>query len=207
MDGARLFYAAAATGKNLRELTTDLGVDIVFLGGSKGGMHAAEATIFTPNFFRNVRQYGYDGAAQDLLREVRSYAKQYGLNMGQAVGAMAQFIFAFSENHAVNLARTAITQAHKLDEALRSIPGVELYCPTETNAVMVTMPKEMAQAIAKQYHLMTFTNRPLPPEKEGSVVVRFMTTGATTDAQIEQLKRDMMSLQKERTVGSFTMMA
>ena len=50
MDGARLANAAAALElASLRELTTELGVDILSLGGTKNGLLGVEAVVsFTP---------------------------------------------------------------------------------------------------------------------------------------------------------------
>lgn len=197
IDGARLFYAAAATGKSLKELTTDLGADVVFVGGSKGGMFAAESVVFTPNFFKNAKNYTSKDSPMELQRELRSYAKQYGLNMGQAAGAMAQFIFALTQNHAASLAQNAIQQAKRLEKALTGIPGISLYAPTETNAVLVTMPQDVAKMLSTKYHLMLFKNRQLPGQ-ENSVVVRLMTTSSTTNAEIAQLKKVLSELFSER---------
>src|SRR5205085_712858 len=46
MDGARLCNAAASLQKNLSELTTDCGIDLLSFGGTKDGMMIGEAVIF-----------------------------------------------------------------------------------------------------------------------------------------------------------------
>lgn len=45
LDGARIWNAAAALGMSFRAFTTDVGVDIVSLGGTKNGLMAAEAVV------------------------------------------------------------------------------------------------------------------------------------------------------------------
>lgn len=45
MDGSRISNAAAALGVSLREVTTDVGVDVLSLGGTKNGALAAEAVV------------------------------------------------------------------------------------------------------------------------------------------------------------------
>src|SRR5690606_14329098 len=45
MDGARVWDAAAALGGPFREFTTDAGVDILSLGGTKIGALGAEAVV------------------------------------------------------------------------------------------------------------------------------------------------------------------
>jgi threonine aldolase len=194
MDGARLFYAMGATGKSAKELTTDLGVDMVFIGGSKGGMVASEAIVFTPNYFKA------DNPVKEkaLLHEMRSIAKQQGLNVGQAVFNMSQFIFAFKDNYAAKSANKAIQQTENLETELKKIPDIELYLPTETNALLVSMPGEVAKKLGNTYHFMTFKNRQLPPDKKEHVVVRFMTTPMTTNEQIQNLCNDLRKLRKDK---------
>ena len=45
MDGARVSNAAAALSLNLKQMTKDLGVDLLSLGGTKNGLMAAEAVL------------------------------------------------------------------------------------------------------------------------------------------------------------------
>ncbi|MDQ0963842.1 threonine aldolase [Streptomyces sp. B4I13] len=45
LDGARLANAAATLGVSLREMTTDAGVDVLSLGGTKNGLLLGEAVI------------------------------------------------------------------------------------------------------------------------------------------------------------------
>jgi threonine aldolase len=46
MDGARLCNAAAALGVSLREISTDVGVDVLSFGGTKNGLMIGEAVVF-----------------------------------------------------------------------------------------------------------------------------------------------------------------
>ncbi|CWB30145.1 Low specificity L-threonine aldolase [Streptococcus pneumoniae] len=45
MDGARIANAAASLGLPLRAFTTDVGVDVLSLGGTKNGALLAEAVV------------------------------------------------------------------------------------------------------------------------------------------------------------------
>ncbi len=56
MDGARIFNATEALGVGLKEMTKDLGVDVLSFGGTKNGMMFGEAVVFfntelSRNFF------------------------------------------------------------------------------------------------------------------------------------------------------------
>jgi threonine aldolase len=73
--------------------------------------------------------------------------------------------------------------AHKLSEALTSIPGVTLVNPTEANAVFVQMPENAVATLHKKgWVFYTFI---------GSGHCRFMCSWATTDEDIESLTHDI----------------
>jgi threonine aldolase len=64
LDGSRLANAAVALGCSLRELTTDVGVDVVSLGAAKiGGMIGEAVVVLGPDAAPVVPGSGYDGAA------------------------------------------------------------------------------------------------------------------------------------------------
>src|SRR5688572_627859 len=76
VDGARLANAAAALDLPLRALTTDAGVDVLSLGGTKNGLLGAEAVLFlngtrAPDF-KFVRKSG-----MQLASKMRFLAAQF----------------------------------------------------------------------------------------------------------------------------------
>lgn len=46
VDGARFANAAAALGLNLKQMSADLGVDVLSFGGTKNGMMFGESIVF-----------------------------------------------------------------------------------------------------------------------------------------------------------------
>ncbi len=62
MDGARISNAAASLGLSFREITTDVGVDLVSFGGTKAGLLGAEAVLFLNGLeipeFKYLRKQG-----------------------------------------------------------------------------------------------------------------------------------------------------
>ena len=46
MDGARIANAAVSLNMSLREVTRDLGIDVLSFGGTKNGLMFGEAVIF-----------------------------------------------------------------------------------------------------------------------------------------------------------------
>ena len=76
MDGARLGNAAAALGCELREITSDAGVDALSFGGTKNGLMFGEAVVFfRPEFaqdFPFIRKQG-----MQLCSKMRFIAAQF----------------------------------------------------------------------------------------------------------------------------------
>jgi len=76
MDGARLSNAAAALGISLKEVSRDLGIDILSFGGTKNGMLCGEAVVvFNPLLFDSIK-YVRKQAAQ-LASKMRYISAQF----------------------------------------------------------------------------------------------------------------------------------
>jgi threonine aldolase len=65
VDGSRLANAAATLGVGLREITTDVGVDIVSLGAAKNGGMLGEAVVVLSDGAGGARFHGAGGARSD----------------------------------------------------------------------------------------------------------------------------------------------
>jgi threonine aldolase len=125
VDGARLCNAAAALGVPLRAITTDVGVDLLSLGGTKNGLLLGEAVVFlTPGLS--------DGAAY-----VRKQAMQLSSKMRFI---SAQFEAWLQDGLNLRLASHANAMAAALADAVRPIPGVTLSRPVQANAVFARLP-------------------------------------------------------------------
>lgn len=188
MDGSRLFYLVGQSGLTLKQLTTDLGVDMLFLGGSKNKMIMAEAAVFTPNFFKNAGNYSRFNTPENLSLELKQYGKQYGLSMGQVVGSAAQFIFALENDLAVNIASKALKKSKELEKLLTSFPGISLAAPVETNVVLVKAPKNVLNELKSKYDFMVFQN------DKGENVARFMTNGHTSKQDLDTIKSTLTEI-------------
>lgn len=127
LDGARLANAAASLGCDLRDLTTDAGVDILSFGGTKNGAMGAEAVIaLRPGLatdFRFVRKQG-----MQLASKMRFVS--------------AQLIALLSEDLWRRNAEHANAMAGRLAAGLRELPGVEINGPVHANAVFATLAPE-----------------------------------------------------------------
>ena len=164
MDGARLVNAAEALGVELRELTSDCGVDVLTLGGTKCGLLGAEAVVF----FRP------DLAAEYL------YARKQGTQLASKMRFIsAQLLRLFEGGLWRETAGHANAMARRLGDAVAATPGVTLAYPVEANAVFAAMPARAIEQLHERYHFYVW-------DEEGGVV-RLMCSWQTTTKDVDDL--------------------
>ena len=134
VDGSRLVNAAAALGVGLAELTTDLGVDAVSLGGTKNGLMFGEAVVFlTPGLsssFPWLRKQNLQ-----LASKTRFLAAQFEAWLGGDLWR--------------ELASHANRMAARLHDGLKDVPGAEIARPARTNGVFVRLPAAWIEPLRK----------------------------------------------------------
>jgi threonine aldolase len=136
VDGARLSNAAVALELPMRELTTELGVDILSFGGTKNGLLGAEAVVFlTPEF-------------SDGFEYVRKQSLQLASKMRFLA---AQFEALFTDELWLRSARHANAMAARLAGAVRDVPGLSITRPVETNAVFATLPPAATAELRRHF--------------------------------------------------------
>lgn len=215
MDGARLFYAAASMNKSLKELTTDCGVDMLFMGGSKNMMSQTEAVVFLPSYFHQldknpafdkikdffqVPKRVQEQQVTNLKKQVRKSAKQMGVNVGQSATKAAQWLLALENDFGINLAKTANQKAKKLEEILlKSDSRIQTFLPTTTNVVLISAPKDFLTFFEKHYKVRYFLEK--DPKNSNNAVVRLMTNAMTTDYKLERLSETLKEWQKHTKTG------
>ncbi|GAA1143483.1 threonine aldolase family protein [Nesterenkonia lutea] len=167
MDGARISNAAAALGCTLGEITTEAGVDVLSLGGTKNGAMAAEAVvILDPD-----RLGGAD------------YIRKFSMQLASKQRYIsAQLLELFGTDLWRRNASHANAQAAKLGQALSELEGVTLSRPTEVNATFPEVPLEVAAAIREHYLVHVWDTA-----SSGRPVLRLMCSWHTGDAEIEAL--------------------
>lgn len=138
MDGARLFNAAASLGLPFSAFTTDVGVDIVSLGGTKNGAMAAEAiVVINPD-------------AVDGIIYLRKLSMQLASKMRFV---SAQLVALLTDNLGIELAthsnRMAATLRNRLEEKIASgqLSGLDFSQPTQANAVFALLDPGCADRI------------------------------------------------------------
>ncbi|MEA3201035.1 MAG: threonine aldolase [Thermoplasmata archaeon] len=136
VDGARLANAAAALGVPLRAITTDAGVDVLSLGGTKNGLMFGEAVVaLRPELAKDMRFLRKQG--MQLASKMRFVSAQFE-------ALLTDDLWRESAGHANRMARLLA------DEASR-VPGVKLARPCEANAVFPILPKPAADALLRDW--------------------------------------------------------
>jgi threonine aldolase len=141
MDGSRLSNAAAGLGCALAELTTDVGVDVLSLGGTKNGMVLGEAVVFLDP--------GLAGGAKYLRKQTLQLASK-----GRFLAA--QFEAMFGSDLWRRNAAQANAMAARLAERLGEIPGVTITQQVQANGVFAVMPLQAADAVRARWPFYTW---------------------------------------------------
>ena len=162
MDGARIANAAIALNLSFREITKDVGVDILSFGGTKNGMMYGEAILF----FNNL--------AQDEFK----YLRKQGMQLASKMRFIsAQFLRYLSNGLWKENASHANSMAQLLAEKAGKIPGIEITQEVEANGVFAKVPKEIIPELQNEFFFYLW-------DVEKSVV-RWMTSFDTTEGDIE----------------------
>ena len=141
MDGARLWNAAAALRVPFRTFTTDAGVDMLSLGGTKNGLLGAEAIVVL------------NPKATDGLIFLRKLSMQLASKMRFV---SAQILTLFENDLGIRSASHANQMAARLRGALEAklqsgeIKGLRFTNPTDANAVFASLDTESADRIRTQ---------------------------------------------------------
>ena len=148
LDGARISNAAAAIGMTFKQFTTDAGVDLVSLGGTKIGALAAEAVIVTDSSTARGRE----------LADAMPFLRKTSMQLASKMRFMSAQLIALFENQAalaVENARHANAMASRLYEGVVRIaaahPEVSVENPAEANAVFPVLPDWLTERLQADY--------------------------------------------------------
>jgi len=169
MDGARLWNAAASLGVPFSAFTSDVGVDIVSLGGTKNGIMGAEAILVI------------NPEAVDGLIYLRKMSMQLASKMRFV---SAQLLALFENGLGLRSATHANTMAQRLRNSLEegiasgALSGLSFSAPTQANAVFAVLDPEVSDRIRQTFRFYDW---------DRSVgEVRWMCSFDTTEEDIER---------------------
>jgi threonine aldolase len=136
MDGARIANAAAHLDLPLRAFTSDVGVDVMSVGGTKNGALGAEAiVVLNPD------------ATQGL-----TYLRKMHMQLGSKMRFVsAQLLALFDGDLWLRSAQHANAMATELAAGVSGLPGVRIDQPVESNAVFVTLPDGVADRLRERF--------------------------------------------------------
>jgi threonine aldolase len=135
MDGSRIANAAAALELPLRAFTSDAGVDVLSLGGTKNGLLGAEAVV--------VMHPDDDGIP--FLRKI-------DLQLASKMRFVsAQLVALYESGLWLRSASYANTMASRLRAVVENLPGVQVTQPTEANSVFAIIPAGAAARLRERF--------------------------------------------------------
>jgi len=162
LDGARISNAAVSLGASFAEFTTDVGVDIVSLGGTKNGAMAAEAVVVLN---------------PDLLAAVPFVRKTFMQLPSKMRFISAQLIALFDGDLWHRNASISNARAQRLATGLTAIEGVHISQPVQVNGVFAVLPAAVTERLQKEYPFYTWDHH--------TGEVRLMCSWDTTESDID----------------------
>ncbi|WP_020017414.1 threonine aldolase family protein [Promicromonospora sukumoe] len=205
VDGSRLANAAATLGVGLREITTDVGVDVVSLGAAKnGGMLGEAVVVLTDDDAGSGDAAGPTGAVpylrkatMQLASKTRFVSAQLLALLGEpgtptsgtstsgaagtADGAPLWLRNAVHSNSMAARLRSGIEAAGLLEPGT----GVRVTYPTEANVVFATLPRAAADRAREHARFYDWA----PGESADRVEVRWMCAWDTTASDVDDFVR------------------
>jgi threonine aldolase len=176
LDGARLSNAAAALGKSFREFTTDVGVDLVSLGGTKIGALAAEAVIVTNASTPRGKE----------LAEAMPFLRKTSMQLASKMRFFSAQLNALFENGAalaIANGKQANAMAQKLYaevvEIAKHHPEITVPNVAQANAVFPILPAELTEALQAEYRFYVWN--------QATGQVRLMCSWDTQEEDVDGL--------------------
>ncbi|MGA4668394.1 threonine aldolase family protein [Propionibacteriaceae bacterium Y1923] len=163
LDGSRLGNAAAALGCGLGELTTDVGVDVLSLGGTKNGLLGAEAVVVLN---------------PDRVRGPLFLRKLLGQLPSKMRFTSAQLTALYEGDLWRRSAAHANAMAARLADGVRDLPGVVITRPVQVNAVFAVLPRPAVERLHDQFFFYDWD--------QTTGEVRWMCSFDTTEDDVDE---------------------
>ncbi len=173
IDGARLGYGLMSRNTDVSLADVAKYCDVFYIGGTKVGALCGEAVVFTR---KNAPRY------------FMTMVKQHGAMLAKGRLLGIQFDTLFTDNLYFDIGRHAIDMAEKLKEVLCEA-GLPFYLNSPTNQQFVVIEDEKLAKLQKEV-AVCFWEKP----DETHTVVRFATSWATKEEDIEALREILLNL-------------
>ena len=171
VDGARIANAAASLAMPLREITANLGVDVLSFGATKNGAMGAEAVIF------------FDSQLAEAFKFYRKQAMQLASKMRFL---SAQFEALLKDDLWLRNARHSNRMAQLLERELEKTPEVRIVYRVEANGVFAEVPRHVIRKLQERYSFYVWD--------EEQSVVRWMCSWDTTEEDVKEFTEFLSQL-------------
>ena len=136
MDGARLCNAAASLNVEMKEITTNAGVDILSFGGTKNGMMFGDAVVFFDK----------------KLGKNFEFIRKQGMHLTSKMRFISvQFEALLSDDLWLKNAKHANRMAQLLYNEVKDIPQIKITQKVQANAVFASLPANIITRLQKKY--------------------------------------------------------
>jgi threonine aldolase len=163
VDGARISNAAVSLNASFKEITAEVGVDVLSFGGAKNGMMYGEAVVFFDKKlaadFKYIRKQG-----MHLPSKMRFISAQFETLLGGD-------LWRRSAAHANRMARVLASELEK-------IPRIKITQPVEANGVFAEIPEKFVPALQKKYFFYVWN--------EETSECRFMASFDTSEEDVRE---------------------
>ena len=161
MDGARFANAVASLNCAPKQITWQIGVDVLCFGGTKNGVAAGELVVF----FK-----------KDLAREFDYRVKQAGQLGSKMRFVAAPWLGLLTDGVWLKNAKHSNDLAQMLAERLRAEAKIDIIFPVEANAVFLRMNEDLVRELhGRGWHFYKF----IDPD-----IYRLMCSWSVTDRDI-----------------------
>ena len=175
LDGARFANAVASLGVPPKAITWQVGVDVLSFGCTKNGVAVGEAVVF------------FD---RSLARDFEYRAKQAGQLASKLRFLAAPWVGLLQDGAWLRHAAHANAMAHRLEQSLTGLPGVQLAFPRQANAVFLLMPDALAAALHARGWIFY--------QMHNAVEYRLMCSWDTTAEDVDALVADFQAVIHDR---------
>lgn len=175
LDGARLSQALIHLRCNFKEMTTDLGIDVVSFGGTKNGLMMGEAIL--------VLNAELAQKSRDKLKYLRKQAAQLPSKTRFIATQFSEYL---AKDLYLRIAKHTTDMAELLYQELKDVPAVSLTAPRQSNAVFVRIPKPFIKNLREKYFFYIWD--------ETTYECRLMTSWDTTAEEIRDFTSQLKKL-------------
>lgn len=181
IDGARLTNALVELNCGFKEMTTDVGVDVVSFGGTKNGLMMGEAIVVLNS---------------DLAKQSRQKLKYIRKQCAQ-LPSKTRFIASQFERYLTNdlylkIASHSCKMAEKLFVELKDISQIEITAKRQSNAVFAKIPKAWIKPLKENCFFYVWD--------ETTFECRLMMSWDTQESEVEGFIRQLHELSKTTSI-------